>query len=120
MVTLHPYGFTHGPHPKAFAAGAKAAKTMTDEVAVMIDARDALDIARRPPERPKFAAYADSWKTEMKLASLKQRPRRRAGRRVARSDALVCRCRTSRRRCRHALDDWAEAAPRLARDVRCS
>ena len=41
MVTLHPSGFTHGPHPKAFAAGAKAAKTMTDAVAVMIDARRA-------------------------------------------------------------------------------
>ena len=39
MMTFHPCGFTHGPHPKAFAAGAKAAKTMTDEVAVMIDAR---------------------------------------------------------------------------------
>ncbi len=39
MVTFHPNGFTHGPHPKAFAAGAKAAKTMTDEVAVMVDAR---------------------------------------------------------------------------------
>jgi homogentisate 1,2-dioxygenase len=44
MVTWHPNGFTHGPHPKAFAAGAKAAKTMTDEVAVMIDARDPLDM----------------------------------------------------------------------------
>jgi homogentisate 1,2-dioxygenase len=44
MVTWHPNGFTHGPHPKAFAAGAKAARTMTDEVAVMIDARDPLDM----------------------------------------------------------------------------
>ncbi|SLN48930.1 homogentisate 1,2-dioxygenase [Oceanibacterium hippocampi] len=45
MITLHPSGFTHGPHPKAFAAGARAKKTATDEVAVMIDTRDALDIA---------------------------------------------------------------------------
>lgn len=41
MLTLHPCGFTHGPHPKAFATGAKHLKTFTDEVAVMIDSRDA-------------------------------------------------------------------------------
>ncbi|MBM3569825.1 MAG: homogentisate 1,2-dioxygenase [Alphaproteobacteria bacterium] len=44
MVTLHPCGFPHGPHPKAFAAGAKAARKETDEVAVMIDTRDALEV----------------------------------------------------------------------------
>lgn len=59
MVTWHPNGFTHGPHPKAFAAGAKAAKTMTDEVAVMIDSRDPLDFNAPPPTE--FAAYAESW-----------------------------------------------------------
>lgn len=59
MVTWHPNGFTHGPHPKAFAAGAKAAKTMTDEVAVMIDARDPLDF--NAPPATEFATYAESW-----------------------------------------------------------
>ncbi len=43
MVTLHPCGFTHGPHPKAFAAGAKHARKETDEYAVMIDTRFPLD-----------------------------------------------------------------------------
>ena len=43
MITFHPAGFTHGPHPKAFAAGAKSERKETDEVAVMIDTRDALD-----------------------------------------------------------------------------
>jgi homogentisate 1,2-dioxygenase len=43
MVTWHPSGFTHGPHPKAFAAGATHAKKETDEVAVMIDTRDPLE-----------------------------------------------------------------------------
>ncbi|MEJ0026789.1 MAG: homogentisate 1,2-dioxygenase [Rhizomicrobium sp.] len=62
MVTWHPNGFTHGPHPKAFAAGAKAAKTMTDEVAVMIDARDPLDMAPAA-EATEDRGYADSWKT---------------------------------------------------------
>jgi homogentisate 1,2-dioxygenase len=60
MVTWHPNGFTHGPHPKAFAAGAKAAKTMTDEVAVMIDSRDPLDFAPAA-ETTEVKAYAESW-----------------------------------------------------------
>ncbi len=61
MVTFHPSGFTHGPHPKAFAAGAKAARTETDEVAVMIDARDCLDMAEGA-ESTEDKGYADSWK----------------------------------------------------------
>jgi homogentisate 1,2-dioxygenase len=61
MVTWHPNGFTHGPHPKAFAAGAKAAKTMTDEVAVMVDSRDPLDIGEAA-EAAEDQGYADSWK----------------------------------------------------------
>jgi homogentisate 1,2-dioxygenase len=60
MVTWHPNGFTHGPHPKAFAAGAKAAKTMTDEVAVMIDARDPLDLCPAA-EATEVKSYAESW-----------------------------------------------------------
>ena len=61
MVTWHPNGFTHGPHPKAFATGAKAAKTMTDEVAVMIDARDPLDMSEAATAH-EDTGYADSWK----------------------------------------------------------
>lgn len=62
MITLHPCGITHGPHPKAFQAGAKAARAETDEVAVMIDAHDALDVAPllREVERED---YVNSWKT---------------------------------------------------------
>src|SRR5579864_880843 len=63
MVTFHPSGFTHGPHPKAVAAGAKAARTMTDEVAVMIDTRDGLDMGAAA-EAKEDKAYADSWKTK--------------------------------------------------------
>lgn len=61
MVTLHPNGFTHGPHPKAFEAGMKATRTETDEVAVMIDSRFPLEIneAARTVEWP---GYVDSWK----------------------------------------------------------
>jgi homogentisate 1,2-dioxygenase len=62
MITLHPCGFPHGPHPKAFAAGAKAARQETDEVAVMIDARDALEVA---PEAAavEWPDYVRSWAT---------------------------------------------------------
>ncbi|MCL4409847.1 homogentisate 1,2-dioxygenase [Aliidiomarina haloalkalitolerans] len=44
MVTFHPAGFTHGPHPKAFKAGQEYKKKFTDEVAVMLDTRDALEV----------------------------------------------------------------------------
>ena len=67
MVTLHPAGFTHGPHPKAFAAGARATRTETDEVAVMIDTRDALDVA---PEAAaiEWSGYVDSWREQRAAA----------------------------------------------------
>jgi homogentisate 1,2-dioxygenase len=62
MLTLHPSGFTHGPHPKAFQAGERGARSETNEVAVMIDARDALDVAPLP-EGAEWTGYVDSWKT---------------------------------------------------------
>lgn len=62
MVTFHPAGFTHGPHPKAFAAGRAHKKTFTDEVAVMVDTRDALHTgdAALQVENPE---YVYSWLT---------------------------------------------------------
>ena len=62
MITLHPSGFTHGPHPKAFQAGARGARAETNEVAVMIDARDALDVANLP-DGVEWSGYVDSWKS---------------------------------------------------------
>ncbi|MEA2092935.1 MAG: homogentisate 1,2-dioxygenase [Pseudomonadota bacterium] len=64
MLTLHPAGITHGPHPKAFEAGRKAMRKETDEVAVMIDTRDALEVADLPAG-VEWAGYVDSWKGEM-------------------------------------------------------
>ncbi|WP_417615375.1 homogentisate 1,2-dioxygenase [Oceanisphaera sp.] len=63
MVTLHPCGFTHGPHPKAFAAGAKHARTETDEVAVMIDSRLPLNVAELP-EGVENIDYVNSWQVK--------------------------------------------------------
>jgi len=61
MITLHPSGLTHGPQPQALRAAATAARTDTDEVAVMVDARDALDVAPLP-EGVEWLGYVDSWK----------------------------------------------------------
>jgi len=61
MLTFHPSGFTHGPHPKALAAAARAARSETDEVAVMIDARDALE-STRLLDGVELEGYVDSWR----------------------------------------------------------
>jgi len=60
MVTFHPCGFTHGPHPKAFRIGAAHARKETDEYAVMIDTRFPLDVAPLP-EGIENREYVDSW-----------------------------------------------------------
>jgi len=62
MMTLHPCGFTHGPHPKALAHAFTPKKEATEEVAVMIDTRDALEVTESA-ESVEFKAYVDSWKT---------------------------------------------------------
>jgi homogentisate 1,2-dioxygenase len=63
MMSFHPCGFTHGPHPKALQSMLTPKKPGTEEYAVMIDARDALDIAPAAAA-VEFTGYADSWKTK--------------------------------------------------------
>lgn len=63
MVTLHPCGFPHGPHPKALKGAFAPKKGETDEVAVMVDARDALEIAKLPAG-VEVAEYVNSWRGE--------------------------------------------------------
>ena len=60
MVTFHPCGFTPGPHPKALAGMLQPKKAATDEYAVMIDARDALEVGSLP-NGVEFTGYVDSW-----------------------------------------------------------
>jgi homogentisate 1,2-dioxygenase len=60
MVTWHPAGFTHGPHPKALERMFEQDKAMTDEYAVMVDSRRPLEmgdgaLAVEVPE------YCQSW-----------------------------------------------------------
>jgi homogentisate 1,2-dioxygenase len=61
MMTLHPGGFTHGPHPKALKHMLVQSKPATDEVAVMIDARDALELGE-DAKSVEWLGYVDSWK----------------------------------------------------------
>jgi homogentisate 1,2-dioxygenase len=65
MMTFHPAGFTHGPHPKALESMLTQKKPATEEVAVMIDARDGLDVASAA-QAVEWAGYADSWTAQKK------------------------------------------------------
>lgn len=62
MVSWHPIGFTHGPHPKALKNAFTPKASATDEVAVMIDTRDSLDLD--PLAEPiEWDGYVDSWQS---------------------------------------------------------
>jgi len=61
MMTLHPCGFTHGPHPKALKNAFTPKAEATEEVAVMIDTRDALEVTP-DAEKVEWTGYVDSWK----------------------------------------------------------
>ena len=112
---MHPGGFTHGPHPKALKNVFQQAKPATDEYAVMIDTRDALEIspAAAQIEWPRLRRQLEG-REPMKLASLRRGGR--DGRLVIVSRDLA--------RClpvpgiaptlQAALDDWEALAPRLA------
>ena len=67
MITFHPCGFTHGPHPKALKGMFTPRRKETDEYAVMVDARDALDVAELPAgvENPD---YVRSWRAPAEAA----------------------------------------------------
>lgn len=58
-ITFHPQGVHHGPHPKAFARGAK--REFTDEYAVMVDTRHPLEMS----EEWKRLENKDYWKSWM-------------------------------------------------------
>ncbi|RVU38639.1 homogentisate 1,2-dioxygenase [Hwanghaeella grinnelliae] len=60
MMTFHPCGFTHGPHPKALKAAFKPKKDATNEYAVMIDTRSALEVGDLPAG-VENTDYVKSW-----------------------------------------------------------
>lgn len=61
MMTFHPGGFTHGPHPKALTRMFQQPKPATDEYAVMVDTRDPLDVADAAGA-VEWREYVESWK----------------------------------------------------------
>jgi homogentisate 1,2-dioxygenase len=72
VITWHPCGFTHGPHPKALQRMYEAAKPATDEYAVMLDTRDALD-AGPEMDGVEMRSYAESWMTPEPVQAPKPR-----------------------------------------------
>lgn len=58
MMTFHPGGITHGPHPGALTRMFDQPDTHTNEVAVMVDARDPLEVCASEFE---IDGYATSW-----------------------------------------------------------
>ena len=61
MVTWHPCGFTHGPHPKALQRMYEMPAKMTEEYAVMLDTRDALEMGAAA-KASEAKSYARSWR----------------------------------------------------------
>jgi homogentisate 1,2-dioxygenase len=59
MITFHPAGFPHGPHPKAIQKA--KSRTHTDEIAVMVDTRSPLKIDSAL-ESVEVKSYWESWK----------------------------------------------------------
>jgi len=70
MITWHPCGFTHGPHPKALKRMYEMPATHTEEYAVMLDTRDALEMGEGAIAT-EFKPYADSWRTAEKQVAPK-------------------------------------------------
>ncbi len=62
MVTFHPCGFAHGPHPKALKKALTNPNKETDEVAVMIDTRHSLQVTE-VAENTENLEYINSWKS---------------------------------------------------------
>jgi homogentisate 1,2-dioxygenase len=60
MMTFHPSGFTHGPHPKALSRMFVQPKPATDEYAVMVDTRDPLEVGDAA-SAVEWADYKNSW-----------------------------------------------------------
>ncbi len=62
MLTFHPSGFTHGPHPKALKKSMTNPALETNEVAVMIDVRRPLE-ATLWLSKVEERQYVNSWKS---------------------------------------------------------
>ncbi len=62
MMTFHPCGFAHGPHPKALKKSMESPPGFIDEVAVMVDTRASLSVSDAASS-VENSAYVDSWQS---------------------------------------------------------
>jgi homogentisate 1,2-dioxygenase len=67
MLTFHPSGFTHGPHPGTLPHMLKHPAAMFEGYSIAIDTREALVIAEMP-EGAELADYASSWRKSLEFA----------------------------------------------------
>ena len=63
MICYHPVGFTHGPQPEVLENAFQQKSPNAEEVAVMIDARDSLQIDESALSI-EWADYVDSWRAD--------------------------------------------------------
>ena len=63
LLTFHPCGFTHGPQPKALAGAKNPDRVDTDEYAVMVETRDALEVGPLP-DGVELPDYVNAWKSQ--------------------------------------------------------
>ena len=61
MMTFHPSGITHGPHPGALKRIFEQPESHTNEIAVMVDSRDPLEVTTDDFD---IDGYVDSWKAD--------------------------------------------------------
>lgn len=67
MMTFHPSGLTHGPHPDVMPFMYELPVTQSNSYSVMIDARDALDASQEMNSR-EVSGYAESWRSGVDYA----------------------------------------------------
>ena len=67
MLTFHPSGFTHGPHPGTLPHMLQHPATMFEGYSVAIDTREALVIADLP-NGAELADYGESWQKSLEFA----------------------------------------------------
>ncbi len=67
MITFHPYGIHHGPHPKAYEN--RDEKEFLDEYAVMVDTKNPLFLTEKGKEI-EWKEYWKSWQIRKQKASI--------------------------------------------------
>jgi len=67
MMTFHPSGFTHGPHPEVLPYMLNHPAKSFENYSVMIDSFDGLDVAALP-EGGEVTTYAESWRRSIERA----------------------------------------------------